>query len=90
MRLGGASKRGSKVFGLFLEGMEIRLSLKQHWYFVAFLKLGSIILFIYLFLAVLGLCCHTGFSLVVKSAPQLLSSCDVWASRCSGESCSGL
>ena len=43
VRLGGASKRGSKVFGLFLEGMEIRLSLKQHWYFVAFLKLGFII-----------------------------------------------
>ena len=36
MRVRGASKRGSKAFGLFLEDMEIRMSLKQRWYFISF------------------------------------------------------
>ena len=41
--------------------------------------------FTYLFLAVLGLCCCMGFSLVVKSARgRLLSSCGVPASHCIG------
>ena len=37
-------------------------------------------------LAVLGLHCCTGFSLVVMSGDY---SCDVWASHCSGFSCLG-
>ena len=44
--------------------------------------------FIYLFLAVLGLCCCTGISLVVESRGPL-SSCDAWASHCNGFSCYG-
>lgn len=86
----GAAKHGSKAFGLFLEDMEIRMSLKQHWYFITFKKLGFIILFTSLFLAVRGLCCRGGFPLVVKSAVQLLSSGDAWASHCRGYSCCGV
>ena len=36
MRLRGASKRGSKAFGLFLEDMEVRMALKQRSYFISF------------------------------------------------------
>ena len=41
----------------------------------------------YLFMAVLGLCCCTEFSLVVASRGSL--HCGVWASHCSGLSCCG-
>ena len=50
------------------------------FYFIIILKI-----FIYLFLAVLGLRCCSGFSLVVER--RLLSSCGEWASRCGGFSC---
>ena len=42
---------------------------------------------IYLFLAVLGLCCCTGFSLTVASEQERLSSWATWASHGSGVSC---
>ena len=48
---------------------------------------SPIILFIDLFLAVLGLCCCPGSSLVVTSRTAL--PCSTQASHCSGFSCSG-
>ena len=44
-----------------------------------------IILFIYLFLAVLGLYCYTSFSLIVMSMGYTSLQC--WGSQCSGFSC---
>ena len=44
--------------------------------------------FIYLFLAVLGLCCYVGFSLVVVSGEQFFG-CSAQASHCGGFSCRG-
>ena len=41
--------------------------------------------FIYLFLAVLGICCCTSFSLVAESVGYSLVV--VWASQCGGFSC---
>ena len=48
--------------------------------FLSFLKS------IYLFLAVLGLCCHT-WAFSSYGEWGLLSTCDAWASHCSGFSC---
>ena len=42
-------------------------------------------LFIYLLLAVLGVCCCTGFSFIVMSGGY--SRCGMWAFPCGGFSC---
>ena len=42
---------------------------------------------IYLFLAVLGLYCYVGFSLVAVSELRLLFSSSAWASNCGSFSC---
>ena len=48
---------------------------------------GMTLIFVYLFLAVLGLCCCMGFSLVVARGGY--SSFGARTSHCSGFSCSG-
>ena len=53
---------------------------KTSFFFIIFI----IKKFIYVFLVVLSLCCCTGFSLQLCFEQGLLSSGDVWASRCGG------
>ena len=69
-------KAFKKIQILLLKGLPSKGSLS---FFLSFLR------FLYLLLAVLGLHCCTGFSLVAEHG--LLSSCSVRASDCDGFSC---